>query len=273
MPDSAPLLIAVAPNGARKTKADHPALPLTPDELATTARACLDAGAAMIHLHVRDGSQRHSLGSEHYRPAVAAIRKRVGEAMIIQVTSEAAGVYDRHQQMHAMLQLMPGAVSIAMRELVPDASAMEDARHFFTQLREAGCRIQFILYSPDEITRYRQLCSEGVIAGAGHLLLFVLGRYSANLAVPADVLPFVALNDARNPWMCCAFGHHEQDIMREVIKLGGHVRVGFENNLHRKDATLVSSNAELVEGISGLAIGCGRSIATAVAATQTYPQA
>lgn len=273
MPDSTPLLIAVAPNGARKTRADHPALPLTPDELAATARSCLDAGAAMIHLHVRDGAQRHSLAPEHYLPAIAAIRRSVGTEMIIQVTSEAAGVYDRHQQMQAMLQLMPDAVSIALRELVPDASAKDDAQQFFRRLHDAGSRIQFILYDRDEVTRYLQLCEEGVIPGTGHLLLFVLGRYSAELAVPADLSPFVALNAARNPWMCCAFGHHEQAIMREAVRLGGHVRVGFENNLQRPDTTVASSNAELVDAIAQIASACGRKIASATEATLVYPAA
>ena len=56
-----PCLIMVAPNGARKTKADHPALPITPAELAATASACLEAGAAAIHLHVRDRDGGHTL--------------------------------------------------------------------------------------------------------------------------------------------------------------------------------------------------------------------
>ena len=82
-----------APNGARKTKADHPALPITPKELAATASDCLDAGASMIHLHVRDAQGRHSLDAELYRTAMSAIRRAVGDQLVIQVTSEAAGVY------------------------------------------------------------------------------------------------------------------------------------------------------------------------------------
>ena len=68
------LMLAVAPNGARKTREDHPALPLSPAELADTSAACRDAGACMIHLHVRDAQQQHSLDPELYRVAIAAIR-------------------------------------------------------------------------------------------------------------------------------------------------------------------------------------------------------
>lgn len=63
----APLVIAVAPNGARKTKKDHPALPIEPRELAIEAASCIEKGAAMIHLHVRDASGGHSLDAGGYQ--------------------------------------------------------------------------------------------------------------------------------------------------------------------------------------------------------------
>ena len=89
----APLILAVAPNGARKTRADHPAMPVTAEECARAAAACREAGAAMIHLHVRDADQKHSLDAGAYADAIAAVRRETGDAMIIQMTTEAVGVY------------------------------------------------------------------------------------------------------------------------------------------------------------------------------------
>ena len=126
--DRSPLIIAVAPNGARKTKADHPALPITPEELAETAARCLDAGASMIHLHVRDDDQKHSLDVSAYRAAIAAIRARVGGELIIQVTTEAVGIYTPAQQMAMVQELEPEAVSLAVRELCPDDAHEEIER-------------------------------------------------------------------------------------------------------------------------------------------------
>ncbi len=81
-PDSLPPVpIAVAPNGGRRTKADHPALPMTPEELARTAAECLDAGAAMIHVHVRDRDGKHLLDAEAYRQAIGAIRAEVRDRL------------------------------------------------------------------------------------------------------------------------------------------------------------------------------------------------
>ncbi|MEM7653568.1 MAG: 3-keto-5-aminohexanoate cleavage protein, partial [Pseudomonadota bacterium] len=67
-----PLIIAVAPNGARKVKSDHPAIPLTPAELAREAAACADAGASMVHLHVRDANGGHTLDADLYKAALNA---------------------------------------------------------------------------------------------------------------------------------------------------------------------------------------------------------
>src|SRR5687768_3548625 len=81
--------IGVAPNGGRKTKADHPALPLTARELAETAARCRDAGATMMHVHVRDRDGKHLLDADAYRTALDAIRSEVDEALVLQITSEA----------------------------------------------------------------------------------------------------------------------------------------------------------------------------------------
>ena len=90
--------IAVAPNGGRRTKADHPQLPLTPSDLARAAAACRDAGAAMIHIHVRDAQGEHLLDADAYRAATAAIRATVGDGLVIQITSEALGKYSAEEQ-------------------------------------------------------------------------------------------------------------------------------------------------------------------------------
>ena len=88
--DWQPLVLAVAPNGARKTKADHPALPIGPEELAETAKACAGAGASMIHLHVRDAEGQHSLDVGRYLAATEAIRAAVGEDLVIQILNTEA---------------------------------------------------------------------------------------------------------------------------------------------------------------------------------------
>jgi uncharacterized protein (DUF849 family) len=90
-----PAVICVAPNGARRTPADHAALPVTPSQIAREANACAEAGASVIHLHVRDDAGRHSLDAQRYRDAMGAIRQAVGERLLVQATTEAVGIYTR----------------------------------------------------------------------------------------------------------------------------------------------------------------------------------
>src|SRR5210317_1856139 len=102
-----PMVVISAPNGARLQKSDHPAVPLSAEELADCAESLLTAGVSVLHLHVRDSAGGHTLDAGRYREAMAAIRDRIGDQLILQVTTEAVGMYDRHQQMELVRELKP----------------------------------------------------------------------------------------------------------------------------------------------------------------------
>ena len=135
MTDLKPIMIAVAPNGARKQKTDHAALPIEPAELAEAAVQCRDAGACMVHLHVRDAQGGHSLDVQAYQLATAAVRDAVGPEMIIQVTTEAVGIYSVDQQILMVQELKPEAVSLAVRELCAGPADEVRAAAFFAWLQ------------------------------------------------------------------------------------------------------------------------------------------
>lgn len=264
MPNWTPLIVTVAPNGARKTKADHPALPITAEELAVEALRCHNAGAAMIHLHVRDEAGGHSLSVEAYRAAIAAIRDRVGDDLLIQVTSEAAGVFGPVEQMEMVRRLKPDHVSLALREIVADATAEAEAAAFLQWLGAEGVTPQYILYSPEDVSRFLDLRRRNVVPGRSHSLLFVLGRYGRRQARPEDLLPFLeALGHTDDIWSVCAFGGMEHACVAAAIALGGHARVGFENNMILKDGAVAPNNAPLVAQVGQLAAALGRPLADA----------
>lgn len=259
-----PLVLAVAPNGASKSAHDHPRVPVTRDDIVADAIACRDAGASLFHLHVRDGEGRHLLDAEAYRDTTDAIRRAVGRTLVVQITTEAAGRYARAAQMAVVREVRPEAVSIALRELVPDAAAEAEAQAFLAWLRAENVMPQYILYSPDEIARYRDLRGRGVIPDARDFLLFVLGRYTAGqVSEPADLLPFLRAHDGSTPWAVCAFGPREAACAMAGAALGGHVRVGFENNLYLPDGTLAPDNAALVRNVASGAATIGRRLASA----------
>lgn len=259
-----PLFIAVAPNGARKTKEDHPALPISPDELAATAKSCQAAGASMIHLHVRDDQGAHSLDSGRYREAIAAIREACGDSIVVQITTEAVGRFTPKQQMACIRDVVPEAASFAIRELIPDANAEKDAQRFFAWVREAGIQAQYILYSAEEVARFEDLVNRGVLPPGPHFLLFVLGRYSkGQISSPQDLLPFLQAARQPNPWSLCAFGRRETACAIAAAALNGHARVGFENNVMLPNGERAPNNAALVEAVAKGAAAIGRPLGTA----------
>lgn len=262
--DRKPVIIMSAPNGARRGTRDHPALPVTAPEIAACAESVVEAGAAVLHLHVRNAEGRHTLDAAVYRTAIAAVRERVGERVVIQVTSEACGLYSREQQMAVVRELRPESVSLALRELCPDVASEQDAAVFFAWLRAHAIHPQYILYSSAEVARFEDLRRRGIIADQRPFVLFVLGRYSRELAGnPADLDLFCAALGDRAEWSVCCFGVREHEAANRAMLHGGHVRVGFENNLHLPDGSLARDNAELVRLIAADAATSRRPLASA----------
>ncbi len=275
-----PIIISVAPNGARKTTQDHPALPVTPEAIAAQAEACCAAGAALIHLHVRDGNQRHTLDVGIYRETIAAIRARVGDRLIVQATSEAVGLYTPEEQMAMVCTLRPEAVSLAIREIIPDPSHEGRAREFLAQLFAARILPQYILYSPAEVLYFTQLRKRGVVPGKHAFVLFVLGKKTGSpekalkpsdvWAKPEDIDLFLETFDqgvtlAETHWGVCAFGGWEQACMEKVVACGGHVRIGFENNHLMTDGSIAPDNAALIQQFRDKMTAGPRPIADAAA--------
>lgn len=267
-----PVAIAVAPNGGRRTKADHPAIPLTPEELARTATECLDAGACMFHVHVRDGDGGHLLDAQAYAEATGAIRRAVGERLVVQITSEALGFYKPEQQMAVVRAVRPEAVSLALRELVLDEASEPAFGDFLSWLRRERIVPQIILYAPEEAVRLEAMRRRGLVPFENISVLYVLGRYTVGqTSRPADLLPFLAPHaPAFANWMVCAFGRHETACATAAALLGGHVRVGFENNLVLPDGSLAASNADLVGGVAQILGQCGCGLADADAWRQLW---
>lgn len=268
------LIITVAPNGARRTKADHPALPLAPDELAEEALRCRNAGAAMIHLHVRDAQGGHSLDLDLYKTAIAAIRAKAGDDLIIQATTESVGIYQPAQQIAAMDALMPEAFSVAVRELF---GAPEDERagaSFLLHHAQRGALIQYIIYDLADLSHFDRLTARGIIPLRGASVIFPLGRYAAGQqSSPGDLLPFLAHWSQPMPWTVCAFGKQEAQCAIAAATLGGHVRVGFENNLFLPNGTIAQHNADLVAAVAQTAQKLGLSLASPTQARAIFRQA
>lgn len=244
--------IIVAPNGARKTKQDHPNLPMTEDEIISEVIACRDAGAAMVHLHCRDEHGHHSLEIEPNRRLYHKVKQAVGGSVIVQLTTEAVGIYSAEQQIALTKAVKPEAASFALRELIPDDTHIESGKAFFHWVAEHGIISQIILYDQHDIDRYFQLRAQGILPTANQHALVVLGRYhNDQQSSPWDLkqLDLSQFVQQNVHLAVCAFGDREQDCLISATLLGLDVRVGFENNHLDPQGIPAINNADQVRNL------------------------
>ncbi|EKO3825100.1 3-keto-5-aminohexanoate cleavage protein [Vibrio harveyi] len=247
--ERARIAIIVAPNGAKKNKQDHAQLPMNTEEMVAEAKACQTAGSTMIHLHARDVQGRHSLEVDDNLEIYHAVKAAVGNSMIVQLTTEAVGMYSPQQQMALIKVVKPEAASFALRELIPDEQSEEQGLIFFDWIASQGILSQIILYDQADIERYFSLRERGVLPKQNQHALVVLGRYhEAQQSSPWDLRALHLERFIEENVRCavCAFGAREQDSLTHAMLLGLDVRVGFENNHLSSDGQPAKSNAEQV---------------------------
>ena len=244
--------ITVAPNGARPRKRDHACLPVTLPEIVRTARSCHAAGAGLMHLHMRDAEERHVLDAGLFREACAAIHEAV-PGLKVQVTTEANGAHSSAEQRRFARKVLDcaDALSFSVAEMFADDAAGAAAA-FYREAQGAGVPVQHIVYGARDTRLLTTLVRTRLIpeTQGGPQALFVLGKKSGN-AAPGDILPFLKLTQGLSlDWAACAFGPRETACLAQVARLGGKVRVGFENNWVNADGTIASSNAERVREVA-----------------------
>ncbi len=243
------VIIMAAPNGARKTKHDHLALPVSMAETVSEALLCQSAGACALHAHVRGDNDEHLLDAGLYRELLNEMAAQAPE-MLVQVTSEAVGIYTPEQQIACIQAVRPRMASMALREITEDFTRADYAQKFFEWCDDNDVQIQHIVYSAEELQRFLDYREDGVIPSGHSCLLFVLGRYRADFqSEPTDLDPFLQQDLNELDWFTCAFGHREQECVMAAIEAGGNARVGFENNLYLPNGEVAPNTAALVESL------------------------
>ncbi len=241
--------IMVAPNGARRGHADHPNLPVTLEETVATARACQKAGADGLHLHVRDANGRHSLDAGRYLEAIGELQEQVPD-LDVQITTEAAGVYDVRAQLACLRQVRPAWASVSVREIARSPGL---ADRVYGLCHEQGTQVQHILYDAEDAALLSQWQRAGVVREGQVDRLLVLGRYATDqISSPEDLDQFP--RDASG-WMVCAFGPQEHACLYAAARQGADLRVGFENSIMNSKRQTWPDNAASVAALVSLIEG------------------
>ena len=257
-------IVMAAPNGARKTKIDHPTLAVNIDETVAEAKRCFQAGATILHAHVRDKNEEHVLDAGLYRELFSEMHRQVPD-MLVQMTTEAVGRYAPRQQADCVFAVKPRMISMAVREMVPETGDLDRARRFYNWTWDNRVHVQHIVFDTSDLERLFKLQSQEIIPSGRLCVLFVLGRYSEGReSEPEDIEPFLEKVGNRDiDWFVCAFGGQEHACALQALKLGGHARVGFENNLLLADGSTANHSSDLVAQLVVAAAKEGISIADA----------
>lgn len=248
-------LITVAPTGAESDKAAVPALPVTVDELVATASACEAAGAAVIHIHVRDAQAQPTLDLGYVREALSAVREATD--LIVQVSSGGA-VTDSADARVAVLDADPDAASLTCGTVNFGTDVFLNPwaliERLFLAMRERAIVPEFEIFDLGQLTTLRRLLDKHGLPYGDHVHCdLVMGVPGGMAASTAALVACVADLPAGATWSATGVGRGTLPVMLAALSAGGHLRVGMEDTLTYAPGQPVESNAQLVRRAAELA--------------------
>jgi uncharacterized protein (DUF849 family) len=252
---SAATLITVAPTGAELDKAAVPALPVTLDELVTTAKECQAAGAAVIHVHIRDGQAQPTLDVARLTDTVQALRE--GTDLIVQLSTGGA-VTDGFDRRLAVLDAAPDGCSLTCGTVnfgdEVFANPWPFIRELYARTQQAGVVPEFELFDMGQVATLHRLLDDLGAPHGGHVHCdLVMGVPGGMAGTAAQVTQAAAALPAGATWSATGVGRAGLPVMLTALASGGHLRVGMEDTTTFARGRPVASNAELVERAATLA--------------------
>lgn len=260
-----PCIITVAITGSVPTKKDSPAVPITVPEQIESTHAAFEAGAALVHVHVRNDDGTTTSDPEKFGRFLAGIRKHC-PGMIVQFST--GGRSGMGKERGGMLHLKPEMASLTTGSVNFAKVIYENHPALINDLASGmlanDIKPEIEIFDLAMLYNAAKLVTDGLLKSPVHVQ-FVLGIPGA---LPADreVLEFELEQLERvlpgATWTAAGIGRHQLTVNEWALELGGHCRTGLEDNLKFDKERLAASNAELVQRVAALATGFGRSVAT-----------
>jgi 3-keto-5-aminohexanoate cleavage enzyme len=261
-----PMVITAALVGAEVTRKDTPHLPITAEEIGVEAAKCRDAGAAMVHIHVRHEDGTPSQDTELFRAAIREIRKRcdiivqtsTGGAVGMSVEERCGPLKLTGADRPDMATLSTGTVNFGEDVFWNPRPLVRDIAR---RIREIGIRPEIECFDAGMIDEARSLAKEGLLEFPAHFD-FVLG-VPGGLGARPEALDFmIASIPEGSTWTCAAMGRHQLPFVELSAERGGNARVGLEDNIFMSKGVLAEGSYELVQEAAKRAQSKGRAIAT-----------
>jgi 3-keto-5-aminohexanoate cleavage enzyme len=260
-----PAIIAVAITGSVPRKKDNPAVPITPAEQVESTHEAFEAGATLVHIHVRNDDE--SSGSDPARfAAVQEGVRRHCPGMIIQFSTGGRG--REAAQRGAMLHLKPDMASLATGSVNFATMIYENPPDFIDSLAksmlEFDIKPECELFDLAMLYNAADLVKRGLLKAPPHVQ-FVMGIKGA-MPARRSILEFmIAEMNAVLPgatWTAAGVARHQYEVAQWALELGGHCRTGLEDNIRFDETRLAASNAELVRKVVDACAKFGRRPAT-----------
>lgn len=249
-------LITVAPTGAESSKSDVPALPTTLAELVETAERCESAGAAMIHVHIRDDEHQPTLDLGRLTDTVAALRERT--SLVVQL-STGGSVHDPLEHRLRVLEVGPDSCSLTMGTVNFGDEVFLNPWPFVVDLYEASRTAEvvpeFELFDLGHVAAlHRLLDANGLPYGGRVHCDLVMGVPGGMPGTAAALVAAVhALPEQTTSWSATGIGRTTLPVALAALSAGGHLRVGMEDTVTYARGRPVAHNVELVDRVATLA--------------------
>ncbi len=262
---SKPVVITVAITGALPRKKDTPAVPVTPAEQIESTHEAFEAGASLVHVHVRNDDESPSSKPELFAQVQEGVRKHC-PGMIIQFSTGGRG---RDQTARAsMLHLRPDMASLATGSVNFPTNIYENPPDFVEGLArsmlEYDIKPEIEVFDLAMLYNAANLAKKGLLKGAPHVQ-FVLGIANA-LPARRTVFDFLRSELAalmpEATWVAAGTGRFQWEVNQWCLEAGGHVRTGLEDNIKFDSTRLAANNAELVRKVVDVCESYGRRVAT-----------
>lgn len=258
------LIITAAICGAEVTKEQNPAVPYTVKEMVREAKSAYDAGAAVIHVHVREDDGTPTQSKKRFKEVLDAIYREIPDVLVIPSTGGAVG-------MSAEERLQP-------TELFPEMATLDCGtcnfgddvfentipmmREFGKRMLENNIKPEYECFEMGHLDTILRLAQKGQVPGAPMQFNFVLGVFGCTPATGENLAWLVRNIPEGSTWTATGIGRYQFPLVMAAIPMGGNVRVGFEDNLYLSKGVLAKSNGELVEKVVRLSRELGREIAS-----------
>ncbi len=256
------LIITAALSGAEVTREQQPALPITPEEIGLAAEECFQAGAAIVHVHARRPDGTPTQDKETYRQIIAAVRARCD--VIVQVSTGGAVGMTPAERL-APVTLKPEMATLSMGSVNFGGDVFmnhpADMAVFLRAMQQHGVKPELEIFDTGMLSTALRWLQKGVLSGPQHFD-FVLGLAGGMAGTPEALMYLKAQLPEDATWTVAGIGAAQLPLGALAIVLGGHVRVGFEDNVYYRKGELASSNAQLVARIARISRELDRSVAT-----------